>query len=70
MVYPVSRGIQSEGKVMDGISVDFVIELKEDTEASVCKDDMRRFGKDMVVRESFFGRRESFRCQELLDGEM
>jgi hypothetical protein len=36
MVDPVPRGIRGEGKVTYGISVDFVVELKEDTEASVC----------------------------------
>ena len=32
MVDPVPRGIRGEGKVIYGISVDFVIELEEDTE--------------------------------------
>jgi hypothetical protein len=45
MVDQVSSGIQGEGEMIYyGIFVDFVIELEEDTEASVCKDDMRRFG--------------------------
>ena len=32
-----------------GISVDFVVELKENTEAGTCKDSMRRFGKEVIV---------------------
>ena len=49
MVYPVSGGIQGEGKVAYGISVDFVIELEEDSEAGVCKDGMRRFGENVII---------------------
>jgi hypothetical protein len=32
-----------------GIFVDFVIELEEDTEASVCEDGMGRFEENMIV---------------------
>jgi len=35
MVDPVPSGIRGEGRVSYGISVDFVIELEEDAEASV-----------------------------------
>jgi hypothetical protein len=35
MVDPVPRGIRCEGKVIYGISVDFVIEFEEDTEAGM-----------------------------------
>jgi hypothetical protein len=70
MVDPVSGRIWGEGRVTYGISVDFVIELEEDTEAGVCKDGMRRFGGNVIAGKTFFGRRESFRCQVLLDGEM
>jgi hypothetical protein len=49
MVDPVSSGIRGEGKVTYGSSVDFVIELEEDTEASVCKDGMGRFEEDVIV---------------------
>jgi hypothetical protein len=49
MVDPVSSGIRGEGKVTYGISIDFVIELEEDAEASVCKDDMRRFREDVII---------------------
>jgi hypothetical protein len=49
MVDPVSSGIQGEGKVFYGPSVNFVIESKEDTEASVSKDSVRRFGKNVIV---------------------
>ena len=59
MVDPVSSGILGEGKVTYGISVDFVIELEEHTEASVCKDGMRGFGENVIVRKTLFSRRES-----------
>jgi hypothetical protein len=49
MVDPVSSGIGGEGKVAYGVSVDFVIELEEDTKAGVCKDGMRRFGENVIV---------------------
>jgi hypothetical protein len=49
MVDPVSSGIRSEGEVSYGIPVDFVIELKEDMEASVCKECMRGFGENMII---------------------
>jgi len=49
VVGPVPRGIWGKGKVSYGISVDFVIELEEDTEAGVCKDGMRRFGKNVII---------------------
>jgi hypothetical protein len=49
MVGPIPGGISSKGKVGNGISVDFVIELDEDTEAGVCKDSMRGFGQDVIV---------------------
>jgi hypothetical protein len=70
MVDPVPSSIQGEGKVSNGISVDFVIELEEDTEASVRKDRMRSFGKSVIVGKTFLSRRESLRSQELLDGEV
>jgi len=62
MVDPVSSGIPGKGKVIDGTSVDFVIEVEEDTEASMYKDGMGRFGENVIVRKTFFGYRESFRC--------
>jgi len=49
MVHPVSGGIVGEGKVSYGISVDLVIELEEDTEASMCEDGMRRFRENVIV---------------------
>jgi len=48
MIDPVSGGIRSEGKATYGISVDSVIELEEDAEASVCKGGMGRFGEDVI----------------------
>jgi len=48
MIDPVSGGIWSEGDASYGISVDFVIELKEDSEASVCKGGMGRFREDVI----------------------
>jgi hypothetical protein len=70
MADPVTGGIQCEGEVTYGISVDFVIEVEEDTKARLCKDEVCRFGENVIVGESFFSRRESLRCQVLLDGEM
>jgi hypothetical protein len=49
MIDPVLSGIWGEGKASYGISVDFVIELEEDTEAGMCKDSMRRFGENVIV---------------------
>jgi len=49
MVDPVSSGIAGKGKVAYGVSVDFVIELEEDTKAGVCKDGVRRFGENVIV---------------------
>jgi hypothetical protein len=49
MVDPVTGGIRREGELTHGISVHFVIESEEDTEAGVCKDGMRRFGKNVIV---------------------
>jgi hypothetical protein len=49
MVDPVSSGIRGEGKVSYGISVDFVIESKEYTEASMCEKGMCRFGKYVIA---------------------
>jgi hypothetical protein len=48
MVDPVSSGVEGEGEVAYGISVDFVVELEEDTEAGVCKDGMRRFRENVI----------------------
>jgi hypothetical protein len=49
MVDPVSSGIQGEGKVMHGISIDCVIESQKDTEASMYKKRMCRFGKNVIA---------------------
>jgi hypothetical protein len=49
MVDPVSSGIWGEGKVTYGISVNFVIESSEDTEASTGKEHMCRFGKNVIA---------------------
>jgi hypothetical protein len=70
MVDPVSCGIRGEGKVRYGIFVDFVVELEEDTEVSVGKENMGRFGENVIERKTFFGSRESLRCQEFLDRKM
>ena len=66
----MSGGIWCEREMAYGISIDFVIELDEDTEASICKGGMGRLGEDVIVRKTFFGLCESFRCQELFDREM
>jgi hypothetical protein len=60
VVDPVSGRIRGEGKVTYGISVDFVVELKKDTETGLRKDGMRRFEGDVIVRKTLFGIRESF----------
>jgi len=49
MVNPVSGCIRREWEVTYGISVGFVIELEEDTEAGVGKDGMRGFGENVIV---------------------
>jgi hypothetical protein len=49
MIDPVPSGIRSEGEMTYGISVDFVIEVEEDTEANVCKDGMCGFGDNVIV---------------------
>jgi hypothetical protein len=67
MIDPVSRSVWGERKVTYGISVDFVIELEEDTETGVCQDGVRRFGENVIVRKTFCCCRKSLRCQELLD---
>jgi hypothetical protein len=48
MIDPVPRGIWGEGKVTYRISVDFVVELEKDSEASMCKDGMRWFGENVI----------------------
>jgi hypothetical protein len=45
---PVSGDIRDERKESYGISFDFIIELKKDTEASMRKESMRRFGENMI----------------------
>ena len=70
MLDPVSGCIPREGKVTYRITVDFVIELEEDTEASVSKDDMRGFREYVVIGKSIFGSRESLRGQVFLDREV
>jgi hypothetical protein len=45
MVDPVSSGVRGKGKVAYDISVNFTIELEEDTEACVCKDGMQIRGE-------------------------
>jgi hypothetical protein len=49
MFDPVSSGIWCEGKVIYGISVDFVVKLEKDSEAGVCKGGVRRFGENVIV---------------------
>jgi hypothetical protein len=49
MVDPVPSSVRCERKVSYVIFVDFVIELEEDTEASMCKDGMRRSGEDVII---------------------
>jgi hypothetical protein len=49
VIDPVSSGIQGEGKVIYAISVDFVVESEEDTEASMCKKYVCRFGKNAIA---------------------
>jgi hypothetical protein len=49
MVHPVPRGIRGEGEVTNGVSVDFVIEVEEDTEAGVCKGGMCGFRKNVII---------------------
>jgi hypothetical protein len=49
MVDPVPSSIQGEGKVICGISVDFIIKLEEDAEAGVCKGGMCEFRKNVII---------------------
>src|SRR6266850_7591107 len=70
MIDPVSSGIHGERKVLYGAFVDFVIELKENTEGSLCENRMCGFGENMIVRKAFLCCREAVRHQELFDGEM
>jgi hypothetical protein len=49
MVDPVPRSIWGEGKVTYGASIDFVIELEEDAEASMYKEGMCRFRENVIV---------------------
>jgi hypothetical protein len=49
MVDPPTRGKWGEGESTYDISVDFVIELEEDTEASVCQDGVREFWENVEV---------------------
>jgi hypothetical protein len=49
MVDPIPSGIWGKGKVGNGISVDFVIELKENTEAGVSECGMCGFGENVIV---------------------
>ncbi len=49
MVDLVPGSIQREGKVSHCISVSFVIELEQDTQANVCKDGMHQFREDVIV---------------------
>jgi hypothetical protein len=48
MIDPVPSGIPGDGEVTYGISLEFVIELEEDSEASPCKEGMRRFGENVI----------------------
>jgi hypothetical protein len=70
MIDPVPSGIWGEGRVSYRLSVEFVVEVEEDAEANVCKAGMCRFGENVIVWKTFFGCRESLRCQVLLDGEV
>jgi len=70
MIDPVSGGVRSEGSATYGIAVGFVIEVEEDDKVSVRKESMGRFGENVIERETFFGSRESLRCQEFLDRKM
>jgi hypothetical protein len=67
---PVSGGIWGEGKVSNRISIDSVVKLEEDAEASVRKGGMCRFGENVIVLKTFLSFRESLRRQVLLDGEV
>jgi len=49
MINPVPSGIRSEGNASYVVSVDFVVEVEEDAQASVCKNGMRRFGENVIV---------------------
>jgi hypothetical protein len=54
MIGIVPGGIRNEGETTYGISVDFVVEVEKDTGAGVCKDGVRRFGENVIVRKTFF----------------
>ena len=49
MIDPVLSGVRGEGKANYHIFVDFGVEVKEDAEASVCKDGMCRLGENVIV---------------------
>jgi hypothetical protein len=48
MIDPVPSGITGDRKVTYDISLGFVIELEEDTEASTCKEGVRRFEENVI----------------------
>jgi len=70
MINPVSSGILGKGKAMDHIFIDVVIELEEDTEASVCKNGVCGFEENVITGKRFFCLPEPLRCQILFDGEV
>ena len=46
---PLAGGMQGEGEMSYDFSVGFVVEVEEDAEARVCKDDMCEFGENVIV---------------------
>lgn len=49
MINPVPGGIQGKGEMSYDFSVSFVVEVKKDAKARVCKDDMCEFGENVIV---------------------
>jgi len=64
---PSAKWHTGEGNISYGISVNFIVEVEEDTKASVSKDGRCRFKENVIVRKTSFSCHESLQCQVLLD---
>ena len=69
MIDSVPNGIQGDGKAKYLMSVDFVVEVEEEPEASACEEGLCGF-KENVIAGKTFPHRESLRGQVLLVSEL
>jgi hypothetical protein len=70
MRVPVLSSVSSQGKVLDVVTINVIVQSQENANACLCKNRMDRLKLNVIVGDIFDGLCQPFRHQTFLDGKM